>query len=264
MEHQHNSNQNERISSPSLQFNKIAFLYDELMLGVPYRQWLDYIERMLDKFRMEPANVLDLCCGTGTISRLIAKEKDWEVVGVDISSEMIEIARHRSEESGLGITYHVQDAAKLHVGRKFDLVISLFDSLNYITEAPDLQNAFYRVYEHLNPGGLFIFDMNTELALASGLFNQSNLGSHRAPVHYKWQSSYNQLAKICRINMDFIYRNNGSDERIEVVHYQRAYDVIEVVEMLVNAHLQVHAVYDAYSFADASSRSDRVFYVCRK
>lgn len=257
------SEQTEKISSPALQFDKIAFLYDELMHGVPYQQWLDYLEQLLDKYMLAPSTILDLCCGTGTMSRLLS-EKNYSVTGVDISDGMIEIATQRSEAAGFDAKYYVQDAAKLHLGQRFDLAISLFDSLNYILEAADLQQAFYRVSEHLRPGGLFVFDMNTELALAIGLFNQDNLGIKRAPVHYNWRSSYDKTSRICRIHMDFIYRQNGSDEKIEVIHYQRAYDEMEIVEMLMNAGLRVHAVYDAYTFVEASSQSDRVFYICRK
>lgn len=253
----------EDISSPALQFDKISFLYDELMSTVPYNEWLKYLERLLDKFQVQPQTVLDLCCGTGTFSRLLA-EKGYAVSGVDISAGMIEIARQRGEADGSDIEFRVQDAAKLHLGKKFDLVISLFDSLNYIVDASALQQAFYRVSEHMKPDSLFIFDMNTELALEIGLFNQDNLGNRRAPVHYNWRSSYDKAARICRVHMDFIYRKGTADEKVEVIHYQRAYDEMEVVEMLINAGLKVHAVYDAYTFDQASRQSDRVFYVARK
>ncbi|HEY3298083.1 MAG TPA: class I SAM-dependent methyltransferase [Armatimonadota bacterium] len=253
----------EQMSSPALQFDKIAFLYDELMSTVPYNEWFKYLDGLLDKFQHHPKTVLDLCCGTGTFSRLLA-EKGYQVSGVDISAGMIEVARQRSLAAGLDIDFRVQDAAQLRFGKKFDLIISLFDSLNYIVDASSLQQTFYRVSEHLNPESIFIFDMNTELALAIGLFNQDNLGHRRAPVHYNWRSSYDKAARICRIHMDFVYRKGGIGEKVEVVHFQRAYDEMEVVEMLITAGLKVHAVYDAYTFEPANRQSDRVFYVARK
>ena len=250
------------IPSPESQFDEIAFLYDELMSGVPYREWASYLKRILKHYNHRPTTVLDLCCGTGTVSFLLARE-GYQVSGVDVSAAMIELAARKAQAAGIRADFHAQDASCLRLGKKFDLVFSLFDSLNYILESAALQQAFYRVSEHLNPSGLFIFDMNTELALAGRLFDQSNL-SARAPVNYSWRSTYDPDSQICSINMDFIYRQAGAEKRISIVHYQRAYDPADVEQMLTTAGLQVLDTYDAYSFRKASSRSDRVFFVARK
>ncbi|MHB0913278.1 MAG: class I SAM-dependent DNA methyltransferase [Armatimonadota bacterium] len=247
----------EKIESPAHQFDEIAFLYDELMHGVPYREWVAYLERLLQVHRKSPETVLDLCCGTGSASRLLA-DRGYVVSGVDISAEMVEVARERSV--GLPIDYHVQDVSKLRLSRRFDLVVSLFDSLNYILDSTALQAAFYRVSEHLDPGALFIFDMNTEVAFAEGLFNQDNLGL-RSPVQYNWRSSYDPASRICRVQMDFLYRGSKS---VEVVHYQRAYDEEEVADMLVSAGMKPLVTYDAYKLKPSSKRSDRIFFVAEK
>ena len=250
------------LPSPESQFDEIAFLYDQLMSGVPYREWASYLKRILKLHSHRPKTMLDLCCGTGTVSLLLAKE-GYRVSGVDISPAMIELATQKSQEAGIPADFHAQDAAAFRLGKKFDLVFSFFDSLNYILESSSLQQAFYRVSEHLNPDGLFIFDVNTELALAGRLFDQSNL-SARSPVNYSWRSTYDPDSRICAINMDFVYRRTGDEKRISIVHYQRAYDLAEVEQMLTTAGLQVLDKYDAYSFRRATSRSDRVFFVARK
>lgn len=252
----------EEITSPALQFDEIASLYDELMASVPYRLWIDYLKRILKQFDRTPDTILDLCCGTGTASLLLA-EAGYTISGADISPAMIAHASRKAEEKGLRVDYHVQDASSLSLGRRFGLIISLFDSLNYILESAKLQQAFYRVSEHLQPGGLFIFDMNTELALAAGLFNQSNLGS-KASVRYDWHSSYDPSARVCRIQMTFTQKQRGVDKRTEVVHYQRAYDEEDIVKMLESASLKVLAVYDAYAFHKVNSRSDRMFFIAEK
>ena len=258
----HAADNTERISSPASQFDKIAFLYDELMSGVPYRSWVAYVRRVLKRFGCRPRTVLDLCCGTGSVSLLLAEE-GCQVAGADISPAMIALARRRAEEKGLAIDYYVQNATSLRLGRRFDLIVSLFDSLNYILESSALQEAFYRASEHLDPAGLLIFDMNTELALAAGLFDQSNLGS-KSSLIYNWRSSYDLAARICRVQMDFAYKRGAAEERIKVVHYQRAYDIEEIVDMLRSAGLQPLAVYHAYTFRKATGHSDRAFYVARK
>jgi ubiquinone/menaquinone biosynthesis C-methylase UbiE len=252
----------EKIAKPDAQFDQIAFLYDELMVGVPYRLWADHIGRILKRFQIDPKSMLDLCCGTGTVSLLLA-EKGYDVTGVDISPEMVEHARRKAAERCIRVDFHAQDASKLRIGKRFDLVASLFDSLNYILEASALQDAFHRVSAHMAEGGLFIFDMNTELALAVGLFDQNNLGS-RGPVIYNWHSAYDPGTRICTIRMDYLYRRGGEEKRVNITHYQRAYDKEEIVEMLETSGLQVLAAFDGYSLRKATKRSDRIFFVARK
>jgi 2-polyprenyl-3-methyl-5-hydroxy-6-metoxy-1,4-benzoquinol methylase len=253
----------EGVLSPAEQFDRIAFLYDDIMTGVPYDEWLAHVQRILAKYSYTPQTVLDLCCGTGTFSRLLA-ENGYEVSGSDISAEMIRIAKERSARAGLDIDFRVQDAARLRLGKKFDLVVSLFDSLNYILEASSLQQAFHGVAQHLNPGGMFIFDMNTELAFLAGLFDQNNLLNKHARVRYNWRSSYDKAARICRVQMDFTYKSANADEMVEVVHYQRAYDQTEITDMLATAGLTTRAVYNAYTLRRPTKHSDRVFYVATR
>jgi ubiquinone/menaquinone biosynthesis C-methylase UbiE len=246
----------------AFQFDEIAFLYDELMSGVPYRAWVSYLQKILDNFRCRPNTILDLCCGTGSVSMILARQ-GYRVTGVDISPEMIARARLRAQSTDLPIEYHVQDASELRLGRRFDLVISLFDSLNYVLDSAALQQVFHRVSESLEAGGLFVFDVNTELALAGGYFDQSNIGS-RSPLIYNWRSSYDSASRICRIQMDFVCGRHGAERRVSVVHRQRAYDLDELRQMLSSAGLDVLAVYDAYSLRKATSHSDRAFFVARK
>ena len=244
---------------PASQFDDIAFLYDELMAGVPYAGWVEYLDRVLKRFDFQPKTVLDLCCGTGSASLLLAAQ-GYRVTGVDISAGMIECAERKAREKRLPIEFRVQDAASLRLGRRFDLVVSFFDSLNYILDAAALQNAFYRVFEHLDPGGLFIFDMNTEVALAGRFFDQSNFGSG-AGLIYDWKSTYSYDSRICAIRMSYIRRRGGEEKRIRIVHYQRAYGVDEITGMLETAGFEVAAVYNAYTLRKATRHSDRVFFV---
>lgn len=237
-------------------------MYDDVMAGVPYSAWVEYIERILKRMGQRPRCVLDLCCGTGTVANIFAA-KGYKVTGVDISPAMVEVANRKARQLGSVVEYDVADASNFSLHDTFDLVISLFDSLNYILEAGALQNAFHCVSAHLEPGGLFIFDMNTELALAGGLFDQNNIGS-RGLVHYKWRSAYNPASRICRIHMTFHRMRGGSTQEVELVHYQRAYDNEEISEMLGAAGLDVKAVYHAYTFRAASSKTDRAFFAAEK
>lgn len=245
-------------------FGPVTPYYDALMAGVPYRYWVEYLGRLWARHHQSPHTVLDLACGTGTVSRLLAQD-GYAVTGVDLSPGMLEVARQRTTEAGLPITFHQQDAADLDLGLSlFDTVLCLFDSLNYILEPERLQAAFTRVFAHLRPGGTFIFDVNTEYALAEGMFNQSCTRRDEA-LHYRWRSRYDPETRLCTVRMNFSYDpGTGEREDFTEIHRQRAYSKDELTQWLREAGFAEVFVYDAYSISPPKKRSDRLFYVAVK
>ena len=240
------------------QFNLIAPYYDDLMAGVQYRFWVDYVEQILNRIGFHPRAVLDVACGTGNVSEEMAR-RGYEVVGIDIAADMIEVARTKTG----GVEYHVQDIAELDLGRKFDLAISLFDSLNYITDVSHLARGIVRVGEHLRAGGVFIFDVNTVYALSHHFFDQANLLDDHGPK-YVWNSHYDPATRICRVDMTFEIAEDGQSRQFKEVHLQRGHSLEELSQMLIEADFEVVQVYHAYKFRKPTRRSDRVFYVARR
>jgi SAM-dependent methyltransferase len=174
---------------------------------------------------------------------------------------MIEVARRKGKKTGNEVDYHVADAAEMDLGRQFDLAISLFDSLNYITDEDQLRRAIKRVGEHVRAGGLFIFDVNTEYALAHGFFNQTNLASY---PKYVWTSSYDHGTRICTVKMVFEVEEDGAKRQFHETHVQKGYRLDELDGMLWDAGFETLARYHAYKFKQPTRRSDRVFFVARK
>ncbi|MEN6357598.1 MAG: methyltransferase domain-containing protein [Armatimonadota bacterium] len=241
------------------QFKQIAAYYDDLMAGVPYNLWVRYIEDILARIEYRPKSVLDVACGTGNVSEILA-DKGYKVVGADIAPDMIDAAKSKHSS----VEYFVQDMADLDLdGRKFDLSISLFDSLNYITDPSRLARAIKRVGEHLVEGGIFIFDVNTEYALAHHFFDQANIASNIYP-HYIWNSTYDHSTRICTVNMTFEVMEDGEKRQFKEVHIQRAHSLEELSMMLSDAGFDVVDIFHAYKFRRPTRRSDRVFYVARK
>jgi len=240
------------------QFTEIAQYYDELMAGVRYRMWVEYLLDLLERVEFKPKTILDVACGTGNVSEILA-DRDYEVVGVDMSPGMIEVAKAKHGR----VEYHVSDMAELELARRFDLAISLFDSLNYITDPRRLARAIERVGEHLVEGGYFIFDVNTIYALAHHFFDQANLASDRYP-HYIWSSEYDHATRICTIRMTFEVLEKGEPRQFVETHYQRGYTLEELSRMLLDAGFEVVDVLHAYRFRKPTRRTDRVFYVARK
>jgi 2-polyprenyl-3-methyl-5-hydroxy-6-metoxy-1,4-benzoquinol methylase len=245
------------------QFTNIAEYYDALMAGVPYRLWVDYLQAILRRLEYAPRTVLDIACGTGTVDEMMAS-MGYIVTGVDLSAEMIEVAQRKAAKCGLQIEYHVCDAAELILGKQFDLAISLFDSLNYITDLFRLAVAMQHIGEHVVPGGYFIFDVNTEYALSHGFFNQSNIGSGLYPK-YVWNSSYDRTTRICTVEMVFEVREpDGTRRQFTEIHRQRAYAMEELDNMLRKAGFETVERFHAYKFKQPGRRTDRVFFVARK
>jgi SAM-dependent methyltransferase len=245
-------------------FGAVAPYYDHLMSGVPYRFWIAYVERLWKKHNLAPKSVLDLACGTGTATRMLA-QRGYVTAGVDLSSPMVAIARERAQEENLVIPFYEQDAADMDLGEsRFDAIISLFDSLNNILEDDRLQSAFRRMHDHLNPGGSFIFDVNTEFALEQGMFNQS-CSRKDEPLHYRWRSRYNPETRICTVSMTFSYDSGtGERETFKETHIQKGYAKDEITRWLKEAGFATVTVYDGYSTDPPRKRSDRLFYVAVK
>jgi SAM-dependent methyltransferase len=243
------------------QFTEIARHYDDLMASVPYSYWVEYIEDILKVLDYHPRTILDAACGTGNVSEILA-ERGFEVTGVDIAPGMIDVARSKTGTNG-DVEYQVGDLAEMDLGRQFDLAISLFDSLNYITDPERLQMAIRRVAAHLVPGGIFIFDVNSEYALAHGFFNQSNLGSRQYPK-YVWSSAYDRATRICTVTMVFEVLEGKETRQFTEVHVQRGHGVEELRSMIYKAGLEVVDMYHAYTFSKPRRRSDRIFFIARK
>ncbi|MHB9129526.1 MAG: class I SAM-dependent DNA methyltransferase [Armatimonadota bacterium] len=243
------------------QFNAVAPYYDEVMSVVPYRQWVQYLRRLVKRFHWRPQHILEIATGTGTVALLLAQE-GYRVTGIDISAPMIEIAQRKAKQAGVTeATFLCQDATQLNLPQEYDLAISLFDSLNYILTSKGLQDAFAGVHRSLLPGGGFIFDLNGEYALERNLFSQDNLWDENAAVKHIWTARYNPRTRIATVDMQF-YLPDGRGFR--EVHKERTHRHTDVVRFLHEAGFEFLDAFDAYSFLPAGKRSERIFYVARK
>lgn len=245
-------------------FVAVAPLYDELMTGVPYTNWVRYLGELLTLRNAHPRKVLDLACGTGNVSELLFAE-GYTVTGVDIAPGMIAEAKRKAAAQDFPIDYFVQDAAELDLpGRRFDLCVSLFDSLNYILQPERLAMAIERVAAHLTHNGLFIFDLNSEFALRNNFFDQSNRNTDER-LRYNWVSDYFPETRLCRVRMQFWYHeDNGSERAFEETHWQYAYRSDEILTMLEAAGFEDLVTYQAYTLRPPTRTADRIFYVARK
>lgn len=241
------------------QFKDIAPIYDALMSSVPYKRWVNYVWRAAAREGHTIRRALDVGCGTGAAALRLARA-GASVVGVDASAEMIAVAREKTP--GDNPRYVVARMEELDLGETFDTAVSLFDSVNYVLDPDDLQEAFVRIHRHLDPGGLWMFDMNTPFALEMELFTQDNLGTGDEP-QYRWRSHYDPIQRLTTVEMTFFVRNGDTRTVLTESHRQRAYGLDEVRRMLRHANFEIVSVWDAYSDRSVGPRTDRAFFTCR-
>lgn len=243
---------------PVTSFGPVAPYYDELMAGVPYRMWVGYYFLLLAQQDKHPDTILDVCCGTGTMTEMLHRE-GFKMSGIDLSAPMIEEARRKAAKRNLPIRYECMDASTFELGETYDAALSFFDSLNNITDPDRFQMALTQVGKHLKPGGSFIFDLNTAYAFEEKMFNQKKLHP-RAKLRYDWHGDWDPAARQITVKMEFWHEG----EKFEEVHVQRAYEEDEVREMLRKAGFFDIKAYNSYTLDRLRKRSDRAHYTAIK
>lgn len=243
-------------------YEAFAAVYDIFMEQVDYAGWLHHIFAVWDKFGVKPKTVVDLGCGTGSILLPLAKA-GFDVIGVDLSPEMLAEADHKAREEGLSVRLACQDMTELELGEKADCVLSLCDCMNYLTEDGQLADAFQSIARHMKKESLFLFDMNTEYKFREVL-GQNIFASAEESAAYIWENDYDEEEKINEYYVSFFIENeDGLYERMEEYHYERAYSMEEIENGLQEAGLELLGVYDGYSFDVPHEKSERLLFAAR-
>lgn len=144
-------------------YTGFASVYDMFMDNVPYDEWTDYVVHLLNKYGVEKGLVLELGCGTGSMTERLSS-KGYDMIGIDSSEDMLAIAREKSIENGNNILYLCQDMREFELYGTVAAVVSVCDSMNYILNEEDLLKVFRLVNNYLDPKGVFIFDLDTQYA----------------------------------------------------------------------------------------------------
>ncbi len=243
-------------------YKDFAFYYDKLMNDINYPKWADYIERIFKKYKLKPSLVLDLGCGTGSMCIEMA-QRGYEMIGADLSSDMLSCAREKLTALGLDILLLNQDMTSFELYGTVDAIVSLVDSVNYITDKRALKRMFSLVQNYLNPGGIFIFDINTPYKFESVLADNVYYNVEDE-ICYIWQNNFDRKTRICEFDLTFFIKQEELYKRFDEVHYERAYKVDELKGMIEASGLEFCAAYGEFGFTEPAADSERVFLVCRK
>ncbi len=242
-------------------YSVLARFYDDLMKVVDYEGWLDYLEKLLKHYRLVPRTILDLACGTGNMAIPLA-QKGYKVYGVDRSRDMLEMAEKKKTDKSNPV-FICQDMRQLALAERVDLVVSFYDSVNYIKSFDELIITFKNVEKVLHPGGYFIFDFNTA----------HRIKSIKEGIHIYEGNNYTCFWRD-RIDREkcywwaeltiFLREGRENYRRYREVHLERGYSAGEMARAVMAGGLKKIGSLEAYTFEKGWDNCDRLFFICQK
>ena len=222
-------------------YHDLAFSYDRLTDDVDYEKIVAFYRTIMEQEGVHPRSAVDLACGTGSVALLLAKE-GLRVVGVDMSEEMLTVAAQKSQESDIFVQYTCQALQEMRLPRGVDLAVCALDGLDYILDPADCAEAIRRIYKALNPGGIFIFDVNTPEKLRA-MDGQMFLDEDD-DVYCVWRGEFDEKTNICSYGMDLFRRCGENWERSFEEHREYSYSQQQLRGYLKDAgftHIRVYA-----------------------
>lgn len=257
-------------------YNDFANVYDRFMDNTPYEEWGDRLEGLIRKYGVSKPErdaealldaernlVVDLGCGTGTLTEIMYG-RGYDMVGVDASGAMLNIALEKKEKSGAEILYLQQDMRDLELYGTAGTIYSVCDSLNYILEEEELLDVFMHVNNYLYPGGIFIFDFNTEYKYRE-VIGETTIAESREDCCFIWDNFYDAEEGINEYDLTVFVREEGElFRRFTETHYQRGYRVEQILELVSRAGMAVAEVMDADTGGAVTAESQRVYVVARE
>lgn len=277
-------------------YTDFAGVYDTFMDDTPYQEWADFLAGLIEKYgiskrgnrksainrkvenncaesevhdrdeilRSERDLVLDLGCGTGTLTELLY-QKGYDMIGVDNSQEMLNIALAKKENSGSEILYLCQDMQELDLYSTVGTVLSVCDSVNYLLEDEEVQDTFLLVNNYLYPSGLFIFDFNTVYKYEQ-VIGDTTIAENRETCSFIWENYYHEKEKINEYDLTIFVKEeeNSLFRRFTETHFQRGYTLEEMTGFVEQAGMEVVLSLDADTHKAPVDESERIYVIARE
>ena len=284
-------------------YTDFAQVYDTFMDDTPYEEWCDYLVELMEKHRKDscPAEtslktatggsigedcdtdvtkhnlvqehnltqerntILDLGCGTGTLTELLA-QKGYDMIGIDNAQEMLQIAMDKRNRSGLDILYLLQDMRSFELYGTVGAVVSICDSINYLLEDDDVVKTFRLVNNYLFPEGLFIFDFNT-IYKYEVVIGDTTIAENREQCSFIWDNYYHEEQQVNEYDLTVFVREDETADiyrRFQETHYQRGYCLEQMQDYLRQAGLVFVEAVDADTHGQVTDTSERIYVVARK
>lgn len=266
-------------------YTGFAQVYELFMDNVPYEEWSKYLIHLLREYGVEDGIVLELGCGTGKMTRLLA-QAGFDMIGIDNSEEMLQMAKDRAffagepeesfdceaenlsdsrqEKEDFDILYLLQDMREFELYGTVRAVVSVCDSMNYILEEEELLQVFQLVNNYLDPGGIFIFDMNTMYKYRE-ILGEAVICENREESSFIWENFYNEEEQINQYDLTlFIQEENELYRKYEETHVQRGYEPERVRALLEQAGMEFVGMFDAFTKDPVQETSERIYFIARE
>lgn len=244
-------------------YTDFAGVYDQLMDETPYVQWCENIVQELGKYGIRDGLLLELGCGTGSLTELLAA-KGFDMIGVDCSDEMLNVACEKKEKSGSDILYLNQDMRTFELYGTVRAVVSVCDSLNYLLEDEDLIACFRLVNNYLDPEGIFIFDFNTRYKYET-IIGDSVIAENRENCSFIWENYFDPEDGINEYDLTvFVKTEQELFTRFQEVHLQRGYTLEEMRRFIALSGLALVRAYDADTLGEVTDTSGRIYCVAQE
>lgn len=244
------------------QYSKLADIYDTVMGDVDYEFWADFIDAIMLEHHPNPRDVLELACGTGSVSIFLDELESYNIIGTDKSPEMIQKARQKNKQMFCNVSFKVMDFLDLTLQRRFDVAFCVFDSVNYITSPDEVLSFLQETQKVLKAGGLLIFDFTTpknSIQAIEYLHNEE--GYTKNNYRYFRKSDYDAANKLHK--NEFTIQKLDSDQETVIqqfneIHHQRIYTLQEMLDIIDQTTYNIRAKYDGFNFEEADDQSLRI------
>lgn len=241
-------------------YTSFAQVYDLFMDNVPYEEWGEYLAHLLKENGIEDGLLLDLGCGTGKLTRIM-ESYGYDMIGVDNSYEMLDMAREHASEN---ILYLLQDMRDFELYGTVRAIYSACDSINYILEEEELREVFALTNNYLDPGGLFIFDINSPYKYEE-LLAENTFAETREEGSFIWENFYDEEEKINEYDLTlYIGEEDGRFVRFQESHYQKCYTLSTIQRLLKEAGMEFVAAYDAYTDNPVKEGCEKILVIARE
>lgn len=246
-----------------MNYEKFAYLYDQLMSDAPYEQWVSFVLAVMKQNGIFNGKILDVGCGTGNTA-ISLSERGFDVTAVDLSDEMLIVAKEKSQEKLADIKFFQQDMRELEGLGTFDVVISFCDSVNYLNNQDEIAATFQGVYDHLSSNGIFVFDVHSIYKIDE-IFKENTFVDSGEDIAYIWECFSGELDHSVEHELSFFFKNrSGLYERFDELHKQRTYPIEVYRQALETTGFKVEQVTGDFSFDTLAENSERWFFVAKK
>lgn len=253
-------------------YTGFASVYDAFMDNVPYEEWSRYLIALLQEYGVAEGIVAELGCGTGSITRRLARA-GYDMIGIDNSADMLEMAMEKQDGKN-NILYLCQDMREMELYGTVSAMVSICDSMNYITSEEDLLTVFRLVNNYLEAGGLFLFDLNTVYKYET-LLADNTFAENREDASFIWDNYYDCKEQLNEYDLTVYVKAETEEEeekdedgelfwRFQEVHYQKAYTLECIQKLLKQAGMEFVAAYDAGTRKPPAADSERIYIVARE